>query len=57
MLHHYIPPVPDTVSLEDRPLSDEELDRVSGGDTLPQDSFSINFAKIEYGYKPRRSAS
>ena len=38
-----------TEVLSDLPVADEQASQTSGGDT-----FSVNFAKIEYSYKPQK---
>lgn len=35
--------------LSDLPVTDEQASKTTGGDT-----FSMNFAKIEYAYKPQK---
>ena len=44
-----------TITFSDVLVSSYQSGGSSGGDSLPMDSFSLNFAKIEYGYKPQKS--
>jgi type VI secretion system secreted protein Hcp len=43
-----------TITMEDLLVSSYQSGGHSGGNTLPVDQFSLNFAKIKFGYKPQK---
>lgn len=43
------------ITFSDLLVSSYQSSGSSGGDSTPMDSFSLNFAKIEYGYKPQKA--
>lgn len=41
--------------LSDLPVADEQAIKTSGGgDVVPNETFSLNFTKIEFSYKPQK---
>ena len=44
-----------TITMSDVLVSSYQSSGSAGGDSLPMDSFSLNFAKIEYAYKPQKA--
>lgn len=43
------------ITFSDVLISSYQTSGSSGGDSTPMDSFSLNFAKIEYEYKPQKA--
>ena len=43
------------ISLDDLLVSNYQSGDAAGGDTVPTDQFSLNFAKIKFEYKPQKA--
>lgn len=43
-----------TLTMEDLLVSSYQSGDAAGGDTIPTDQFSLNFAKVKFDYKPQK---